>query len=511
MMLNLECERIGPRSWLVAGLLLLSTLLASCAPSLAAKGLLPDVQARRPPDLNLGPELILLDEPTRLATSLIDRDGHAHIFLADGKKQLRHVEVLGDTVVKSEILAITDAGKETIIDAVEQPAGKLRVLIGGKQYVRPAPNQPWQEIKGNRCQRFLPIKEDLFCAFVIKGEDVNAPKRTDYYGGFFLISPFFFWKTNQAAKLVIAQEEAPATSVDSWTIRGVVDPESALDAESDFIVETDNQGTVHILYYATRGGGFFFVGCGGFSCAGGSTGEGHTLHYAKVARDQLVPQAPENQNQASSPANAPTSWRSVQGALLPPIPPSMREDLKRIPDLRIRPLQRLFTLNKASGDIGGLLGSQVTVNDVGNTRRFEPGPCGVLSNNCGRLLVEFGIHDGTWLSAVDVVAAPDLPETDLWIADALAKSDTNGNVHVLLERIKPGFWVATRFITYLTKSGGNWSAPLTLGRLSTSFSSSYWDSRELVVSDFSSAFATWVNEEDKFVGRWIRPIQKAQP
>jgi hypothetical protein len=412
-------------------------------------------------------------------------------------------------VVKNEILAITDADEKTIIDAAEQPAGKLRLLIGEKQYVRPAPDQPWQEIKGNRCQRFLPIKEDLFCAFVIKGEEVNAPKRTDYYGGFFFISPFFFWKTKQAAKLVIAQEEAPGTSVDSWTVRAVVDPESALDAESNFIVETDNQGTVHILYYATRGGGVFFVGCGGFSCGGGSTGEGHTLHYARVARDQLVQQAPENQSQDSNPVSAPTAWLSVQGALLPPIPPSMRQDAETIP---VFGLQRLFTLNKASGDIGGLAGSQVTINGVGNTRRFEPGPCGALSNNCGGLLVEFGIHDGTWLSGVDVVAAPDLPETDLWLADALATSDTNGNVHVLLGRIKPGFWVDTGFITYLIKSGGNWSAPLTLGRRSTSFSS-YWYSysRELVVSDSGSAFATWVNEEDQFVGRWIRPIQKAQP
>ena len=35
-----------------------------------------------------------------------------------------------------------------------------------------------------------------------------------------------------------------------------MDPETLRDPESDFMVGTDNQGTLHVLYVASRGGAF---------------------------------------------------------------------------------------------------------------------------------------------------------------------------------------------------------------------------------------------------------------
>jgi len=499
MRLNLDCQRMKSRSWwLVAGLLALATLLAGCA-SLAARGLLPEVQGRRPPDVTLGPELVLLDEPPALTTSLIDRDGRAHLFVTDGKQQLRHIEVLGDTVVNSEILARTDTGGRAAIDTVEQPAGKLRVLIGDKQYVRPAPDQQWQEIKGNPCQRFLPINNDLFCAFVVKGEEIGAPKRTDYYGGILLIVPFFFWVNTQATKLVIAQEAEPETSGNTWTIRAVVDPETPEDALGDFMVGTHSQGTIEFLYYVSRGGGAILVGCGGYSCGELHSTPDSSLRYAQVARNQLVPQAPDSQGQGSNPAGARTSWFSVQGRPLPMMP-SMGGDWKgsfsRHRSWGLSPLQRRFTVNSPSGDIGGLLGGEMSMSGVGDTRRFKVGCCEFL-------WVELGIRDGIWLPGVDVVAAKHLPDaTYSWFGDehALIRSDSKGNSYALLKMLQPGIWKRTDFPAYFAKSGGNWSAPLILGRFS------FWSSsRELAVSESTSAFAAWVNEQGKFVGRWIRP------
>jgi hypothetical protein len=55
-------------------------------------------------------------------------------------------------------------------------------------------------------------------------------------------------------------------------------------------------------------------------------------------------------------------------------------------------------------------------------------------------------------------------------------------------------------MNYLLRDGVNWSAPRTLG------SSSLWTHDcSLAVDDSGVAFAAWVNEEGKFIGRWIRP------
>ena len=53
-------------------------------------------------------------------------------------------------------------------------------------------DQRFSVIKGNRCQRFLPIRNEPFCAFVIKGEEIGAPKRTDYTVGLIFIFPLAF-------------------------------------------------------------------------------------------------------------------------------------------------------------------------------------------------------------------------------------------------------------------------------------------------------------------------------
>ena len=87
---QLAAVQMRSRLWLVAAFLLLSTLLAGCA-SLASRGLFPEVKARRPPEVEMGAELILLNEEAKFSTSLISADGRAHVFVANAKRQLEHI------------------------------------------------------------------------------------------------------------------------------------------------------------------------------------------------------------------------------------------------------------------------------------------------------------------------------------------------------------------------------------------------------------------------------------
>ena len=474
--------------------LLLSTLLTGCG-SLAARGLLPEVQSRRPPDVDLGPQMVLLDESITLSTSLIGTDGRVHLFVTNAKRQLRHIEVLSDTVMKSEILGLVDTDERAAIDAVEQPSGQLRVLIGDKQYVRAAPGLSWQEFKGNRCQRFLPIKNELFCAFVIKGEEVGAPKRTDYYAGLIFIIPWLSWSSTQAAKLVIAQQSAAGPSGDRWLIRGVVDPNSLLDAESDFMAGIDNRGTLHVLYIASRGGAFFIMGGVGPSGGGGYWEHPSRLRYARFDIAQL-PLNPISQDEESRTDMVESRWLPIQGTTLsfPTDSPSGKgKGTSFVPGVRTRPLSAHFVVHKMSGNMSMLMSwlSQ-----------------GVLT---GDDWVEFQFQPHDWLPGYTFVITEDLPGSGYkWRnreQHVAIKSDNKGNLHVLLQHSSGGgFWSdGDYFMDYLIKSNKGWSAPLTLGKGEPAGLLIPSTPRTLAANDPDRVFAAWVNDKNQFVGRWIRP------
>jgi hypothetical protein len=505
---QLAAVQMRSRLWLVAAFLFLSTLLVGCA-SLASRGLFPEVKARRPPEVELGVELILLNEPNepvKFSTSLISADGRAHVFVANAKRQLEHIEILGDKILAHELLGGIRTHRGLALEAVEHPPGKLRVLAGDRQYVRAAPDQQWQEVKGNRCSRFVPVGDDLFCAFVIKGEEIEAPKRTDVTFGWFILVPVVFWSNKQASKLVVAHESA-----DGWTIRAVLDPDTILDADSDFMVGTDSLGTLHFLYSTSRGGGSFYVFAGPYG-GGGSGGHRPSpeLRFAQVAFDRLLVPPTDSHTQGLSPGIATTPWVPIEGTFLSQMPTPYTPGDSRL--VGLRPFDRHFAVNKASGEVrglmwigGGRLDDGVRKLDFGNPLRPD------------NAWVEVGIRDGSWARGFDVVVAKDLPDTtyswDSWRGDDALKIDPNalkidpkGNIHALLGH--GGFWKPTRSMSYLIKEGGNWSAPLTLG----SNSSVWWeDIRALAVGNDGAAFAAWVNSESKFVGRWIRPRGKSLP
>ena len=461
-------------------------LCVGCA-SLAERGLLPDVVARRPPDVHLSPEVISLEEmqiaDNSRIKSLISSDGRAHLFVIDKERKIHHVEVAGNKVLVQETLGATDGAATTAaLDAVEHPAGRLRVLAGDRQFIRPAPGQRWQEIKGNLCARFVPAGDDLLCAFVAKGKETGAPARRDWTVGWFILVPVVFWSDVLADKLVLAQE-----SENGWIIRAVLDPETKLSARPDFMVGTDRAGAFHFLYQASGGSKGFIIAFspGGGGAWGGDT-SGAEIRYARVPHDRILPGRQKAGEKGEG--NVPLSWAGIQGTSLPPFP--YFED--RYSTLGPVGPGRHFVLDSTAGSLGGLIW-------VCN-RGLDDGVHRTGTSDMPWIYVR--IKDSRWDPHFDIVTASDLPDPGWqWINDpgALITNDPAGNNHVLLIKTKLGFWSSTSDLCYFVKTGAGWSAPVVLE------SDLPLDSRRsLSVDEAGSVFAVWENR-NKVVGKWILP------
>lgn len=459
--------------------------------SLADRGMLPDIKARQVPDVNLGPEFVLI-EGTKIAhnsqfKSLISSDGRAHLFLADRKKLIHHVEVSGNEVLLHEILGEMDG--DTLgqaLDAVEHPAGILRILAGDKQFIRPAPDQKWQEIKGNLCSQFLTTGDHLFCTFIANGEEIGAPTRRDWTVGWFILIPVAFWSDVIADKLVLAQE-----SQNAWTIRAVFDPETTLSVRSDFMVGAVQDGSLHFFYRVSGGSRAFFIafGAGGGGGWGGNT-SAMEMRYARVQYDLLFPGNTNSGNQESQRNDTPISWEAVQGISLPPIPYIGDKNLTAY--FLSGPLERHFTVNGLSGNLEGLVWIYNWRLDDGVHKT------GVFDNPW----IYVKLREGKWDPHFNIVTANDLPESGVrWVNDraALIKNDSKGNNHILLIKTE-GSWVFNNKMCYLLNTGEDWSVPLVLGK------DLRIDSRRsLSIDETGKVFAVWENKSNQVVGRWISP------
>ena len=459
------------QGYITASTAILMAFCVGCA-SMPERGLLPDVKARQLPAVNLGPEIILqeevkLNDDSRFS-SLISKDGHVHLFLTDKKKQTHHIEISGNEVLNREMLGVADGFS---LDAIEHPSGTLRVVAGDKMFIR-SEGGKWQEIKGNKCQRFIAVGEDLLCAFIAKGEEIGGPKRTDWIAGWFILIPVAFpLPSVHADKLVLAQE-----SEDGWAIRAVFDPETKLSARPGFFAGSDQHGSLHFLYCASGGSKWFILAFGGYSGVAGSGDVSKTeLRYVRVQHDQFLERVTGLDDSESGPGKPSRLPSSIQGLPL----------AKSEQDIFPKRLDRLFTINGASGDPEGL-------------NRASQG-----------MWVQIKITDGQWVPHYDVVTAVDLPDSGArWNEDepALIKSDRNGNTHVLLVKVRAGFWRSSNEMCYFLKTGNHWTAPLILGDLDRGILGGNIPSHNsLAVDETGKVFAIWENKSHSVVGRWILP------
>ena len=484
-MKNSSPLRMEFRTAVATSLFILSTILVGCT-SLVEKGLLPELALRQPIDVELGQEVILLDKPPLMSSSLIDKNGIVHVFVVNKvheAKQLNHIEIVDDKITKREVLGIIETKQSEYIDAVEHPYGTLRVLAGDKQYIRTSPNQDWQEVKGNRCARFLSVGDELFCAFVTRGEEISTPKRRDYIVGIIIILPLLSWDDVDVAKIVLAQE-----TPDRWIVRAVVDPETLMDASKDFLVGTDSFGNIHFLYYTSKGGYSFGLTEFGVEKRDFFVPE---LRYAKLTFNELLVYSKDIQNKTSSNDPTPSQWITVNGIPLTDTP--FIKGIYGRPSPSLRPLNRHFALNKATGELNGIMFVSRVILDDGKRRLpFYPG--------AGSSWVELSLSDGKWSPNFNIVTATDFPTDHEWPhldTTPMIKSNSQGNNHLLLEGLTSKKYI----LYYLLKENNDWSTPLNIGY------TEYYNML-LSLNDSGDVFAAWVNKEGKFIGRWIKSINK---
>jgi len=442
-------------------------------------------------------EEVKLDNDLGLA-SLISNDGHAHLFAIDKKNQIHHIELSGNVVLIHEVLGITKEPASELLqalDVIEHPPGKLRVVAGDKMFIRSENNQ-WQEIKGNQCQRFLSVGNDLLCTFRVKGKDVGTPRRRDWVGGLFVLFPIVYWKNVEAEKLVLAKE-----TMGGWKIVAVLDPESKLDT-IDYVAGIDQHDFLHFLYRASGGSHAFIFGAGYNTVVMEDTGpQPMEIRYARFQYNHLLSDTADADNDESAPGKSQMTWFSIQGQPMAPMPFLKgglfeADRIKNFPHL-IGPLKKFFAVNRISGDLDGLLTDTAPRNfdfllDDG-TRKIgrSDGP-----------VVQVKIREGQWVPQFDIVTARDLPDSGwMWSHNqALIANDSKGIGHVLIERFKIGFWRNTYEICYIVNGGTDWSAPIIL----ENDANGYEDNYSLALDNTGKVFASWTKGK-RVVGRWIIP------
>ncbi len=459
---------------------------------MAERGLLPDVKARPLPDVFPGTEITLLEKAgisrNSLFKSLVSADGSAHLFLSDKKNQIHHLEISDSAVLRHEVLGALEA-PPAALDAVERPGGKLRVIAGNRQFFQSAPENGWEEVKGNLCTRFIEAGEDLLCAFIANGSELGSPMRRDWTVGWFILLPVVFWSDVFADKLVLAQE-----SPNGWIIRAVFDPETKLSARPDFMAGNDAEGFLHFVYRTSGGSKAFVVAFApGGGVASGTDTSSTEIRYARFHHEQLTrPERMDASGEAGK-ENGSTPWKSIPGIPLNPLP-YIVDKYQRPDSLKMMgPLDRRFAVNSRSGDLFGLVRAwSWKLDDGAHKIGLEDTPW-----------INVKLKDGRWAPRFEIVTASDLPESGWsWHHDrnALINNDSCGNNHVLLVKSKAGFWKNTNELCYFYNKGNNWSAPLVLaGNLGV-------DSRRaLAAGKDGKVFAAWLTSGNRIVGRWIIP------
>ena len=476
-------EKARKLRWLTS----MAVVISGCG-SLASRDLFPEISARQVPVITLSEIIDLLPGQVETSTILLRANGTAAVVTVDSQHQLHYIAVANHGAVTRENLGKIENGSPPRLDIIEH-RGQLRVLAGDKQFSRGVSDSAWKETGGNRCAKFLPLDDALFCAMVITGEEIKSPERKDWTVGWFILFPVVFWSNTSAAKLVIAQELP-----EGWLVRAVIDGESPLDADLDFLAATDQSGQLQLLYSASRGGGLFAIGAGlaPGAFAAGYSGFASELRYAQFSLRELLPNAID-----ASPSNSlegTTRWLTRSSLRLENAPFASRRD-------PVRPLNRRFSVSPGSRVVHGLLWAREMTIPFNSLPLFFGAEGG---------WVEVQLRDGVWNPRVDVVAVEDLPDaTFAWAMEdrfAVIANNADGTSRALLESCSIGLWDSTCRLTHFVRISSQWSAPLILG--SSKFG---YDGRAIAVGDRGCAFATWVTADAKYVGRWIGACAESAP
>ena len=463
------------------------SLLYGCASLAESELLFSELSSRRPPDVIIGPEVVLLEHPPTHLSSLIATDGQVHLFLVGEAGTLYHLSVDAQgRISREDVDRFNDeTGSAITLDAVEFPPGTLRLLVGDRQYATSVGRQDWRRIDGNPCLRYLPIVDTLYCAALVDGRIVSAPERTDWSGGLFFILPVAWYANKIPLKLAIAEE-----TTDGWVLRVVVDQKSPLDADGDFFAAIDEENAVHLLYAETHGGSWLLVG-GGPGGAGAFGGSGDAdLHYARINHEKMVAASEPSRGGPDSLAGDDQNWLSIETTSVPRKWPFIYDSGPFGINQIFRPVNRHFVTSSGRGTLSALfLTYQMDLTDGRKTYAFRSDDGWVLAS----------LREGKWGPEFEILTAKDLPHKGInWSNDVpFFLRDHAGETHLLLQSCVSGSGSFPCGIFYLATGNSGWSAPLELG------TALHDNLRSLAVGANGEVFAVWVDSEGQLVGRWL--------
>lgn len=240
------------RIWLIALLISIALMLASCATAPPAN------PPRPPPNVSLGPVLELLQAKTTSgrACTLIDNHNDAHVFIvAVDSKEVYHIVVAPDGTVQRETVESNTSPSN--ISAAFASDGKLHLLLDEKHLVREgvswivSSNTPWEDagIKIHAA-RLTQVDKGLVWTFLVDGKEAGGRGRWSWFGfGGYGAGIVFPWRVS-SEKLMIVPQTAVVEPV--WY---VLDPQDNYDTANS-MVAADSNGIVHIVYEAYRSGLF---------------------------------------------------------------------------------------------------------------------------------------------------------------------------------------------------------------------------------------------------------------
>ena len=392
------------------------------------------VTDRSAPDVRLSPEIQLLDVPIERLSAAIDQDGRVHaLALASKPPELHHLVIGIEGVLNREV--VTSSESYDYLDIAFDSSGNLHAIVDEEHLV--LEDGVWRTLQRHHCIKFISGEEDLFCAYRVEGKDVGAAADVDWYfiagggygGGGCCLIPW----PHHPDKLVLARK-----TPEGWSKLALFDAETKFETRYA-AVETDNSGTLHVLY---------------------STEEGGSLRAEQCAYARIKPMTPKKVSQRKQSYSAdheeePRTFAKVSGQVLVT---RRNPSFLSCQDIAVDPETGTALITIMEG--------------YGYGERFQSYSRIIEDGKIGRNVLMYDF-DGM----IDVEPAGE----GRFLALGVWSDQAN-----------------TTYIYYLEYGDRMWSAPVELGKESNRLRKAL-----LLSDLDRRAFALWINKNGRPVGRWI--------
>ena len=203
-----------------------------------------------PPEVIIGPELQLMEIPVKKGfRAIMDDKGFAHVLAATAKSgELYHLVVDENGMIqKDSIKRPKSIGR---LDLALDAQRNLHALVGKEHLL--FKSDVWESLPQDSCQLFARGGKNLTCAYNVEGEEVDSPRRWDWYGfaggsGMGACACIFPWHTHPVKMAILTETDI------GWSRGILIDAATKADINA-LSISTDDEGTIHIVYYARAGG-----------------------------------------------------------------------------------------------------------------------------------------------------------------------------------------------------------------------------------------------------------------